>query len=127
MKQTMDGISGLADKECSLYFSIWVTPKILVLHSTVVPVIFSVSVFTRYQIQPVSVFFGRYCCTVSFGGNTFLRFRGNSFFEKFSGNSFFLQKEGECSKRGPRPPLLRKKGAPTDFYQVFLWYRYGKF
>ena len=38
MKQTMDGISGLADKECSLYFSIWVTPKILVLHSTVVPV-----------------------------------------------------------------------------------------
>jgi hypothetical protein len=91
----MDGISGFADKECSLYFSIWVTPKILVLHSTVVPVIFSVSVFTQYQmIQPVLVFFGRYCCTVSFGGNTFLRFRGNSFFEKFSGNSFFLQKEG---------------------------------
>jgi hypothetical protein len=36
----------------------------------------------------------RYCSTVSFGGNTFLRFRGNSFFEKFSGNSFFSSKVG---------------------------------
>ncbi len=33
---------------------------IIVLHSTVIPVIFLVSVITRYQIQPVSVFFGRY-------------------------------------------------------------------
>jgi len=39
-------------------------------------------------------YFGRYCCAVNFGGNTFLSFRGNSFFEKFHGNSFFLQKEG---------------------------------
>jgi len=43
-----------------------------------VPVIFSVSVFTRYQIQPELVFFGWYCCTVNFDGNTFLSFRGNS-------------------------------------------------
>ncbi len=61
-----------------------------------VPVIFSVSVFTgTYQILPVSVFFGRYCCTVNFGGNTFLSFRGNSFFEKFRGNSFFSSKGGQ--------------------------------
>jgi len=81
-------------------------------------------------------YFGRYCCTVSFGGNTFLRFRGNSFFEKFRGNSFFLQKEGEVYKKAEAPPS-RKKGAPANFLrgsrQSFdtentdrdiLWYRY---
>jgi len=54
----------------------------LELHTTVIPVIFSVSVFPgiRYS-RYISVFFGRYCCTGSFGGNTFLRFCGNSFFE----------------------------------------------
>ena len=67
---------------------------IIVLHSTVIPVIFLVSVITRYQIQPVSLFFGRYCCTVSFGGNFCLRFRGKSFFEKFRGNIFFSSKGG---------------------------------
>ena len=59
---------------------------------------------SRYQIQPVSVFFGRYCCTVSFGGNTFLRFHMNSFFEKFRGNSFFSQKKGEVFKKGAKAP-----------------------
>ena len=34
----------------------------------------------------VSVFFGWYCCTENFSGNTFLSFCGNSFFEKFRGN-----------------------------------------
>ncbi len=34
--------------------------KIIKGGSTVVPVIFSVSLFTRYQIQLVLVFFGRY-------------------------------------------------------------------
>jgi len=28
-------------------------------------------------------YYGWYCCTVNFGGNIFLSFRGNSFFEKF--------------------------------------------
>ena len=69
-----------------------------------------------YQIQPVSVFFGRYCCTVSFGGNTFLRFRGNSFFEKFRGNSFFSSKGGQSVQRGGRgPPFLGKRGLPPIF------------
>ncbi len=94
---------------------------------------FSVSVFTRYQIQPG---------TVSFGGNTFWRFCGNSFFEKFRGNSFFSSKGGraKCTTRGPKPPLHRKKGAPANFLrgsrQIFdtentdrvsLRYRYGKY
>ena len=60
---------------------------------------------SQYQIQPVSIFFGRYFCTVSFGGNTFLRFRGNSFFLKNSaGIHFFLQKEGEVYKTGAEAP-----------------------
>ena len=46
----------------------------------------------------------------------------------------------KCTKRGPRPPLLRKKGAPANFLRgsrqifdtentdrVFLRYRYGKY
>ena len=68
---------------------------------------------SRYQIQPVSVFFGRYCCTVRFGGNTFLRFCGNSFIEKFHGNSFFSSKGGRSVQRGGRgPPFLGKRGLP---------------
>jgi hypothetical protein len=71
---------------------------------------------SRYQIQPVSVFFGRYCCTVSFGGNTFLRFRGNSFLKKSAGIPFFLQKEGEVYKKGAEPPpFLGKRGLPPIF------------
>jgi len=82
-----------------------------------VPVIFSVSVFTRYQIQPVSVFFERYCCTVSFGGNAFLSFHGNSFFEKFRGNSFFSSKGGWSVQRGGRgPPFLGKRGLLPIFW-----------
>jgi len=42
-----------------------------------------------------------YC---KFGGNTFLRIRGNSFFEKFRGNFFFSQKEGEVYKKGAEAP-----------------------
>jgi hypothetical protein len=69
-----------------------------------VPVIFLVSVFTRYQIQPVSVFFGRYCCTVNFGGNTFLSFRWNSFLKNSEEIPFFLQKKGEVYKVGAEAP-----------------------
>jgi hypothetical protein len=97
-------------------------------------------VFTLYQIQPVSVFFGLYCCTVSFGRNTFLRFRGNSFLEIPQEFLFFFIRRVKCTKRGPRPPLLRKKWAPNNFLRgsrqsfdtentdrVFLRYRYGKY
>jgi len=49
-------------------------------------------------------YYGRYCCTVNFGGNKFLTFCGNSFFEKFRGNSFFLQKESEVYKEGANAP-----------------------
>ncbi len=69
------------------------------LHST-----FLVSVFKRYQIQPVSVFFGRYCCSVSFGGNTFLRLRENSFLKNSARIPFFLQKEGEVYKKEAEAP-----------------------
>jgi hypothetical protein len=57
---------------------------------------------------------------VSFGGDTFLRFRGNSFFEKFRRNSFFSQKEGEVFKKGAEAPLLRKKGAPAIFLRGLM-------
>ena len=60
--------------------------------------------------------YGRYCCTVNFGGNIFLSFCGIFFFEKFRGNSFlFFKRRVKCSKRGLMPPLLRKKGAPANF------------
>jgi hypothetical protein len=49
-------------------------------------------------------------------------------------------REAHCTKRGPRPPLLGKKGAPANFLRgsrqiidtentdrVFLRYRYGKY
>ena len=49
-------------------------------------------------------YFGRYCCTVSFGGNTFLRIRGNSFLKNSAGIPFFLQKEGEAYKKGAEAP-----------------------
>jgi len=81
-----------------------------------VPVIFSVSVFTRYQIQPVSVFFGRYCCTVNFGGNTFLSFRENLFLKNSGGISFFLQKEGEVYKEGAKAPPSQEKGGSRQFF-----------
>jgi hypothetical protein len=29
------------------------------------------------------------------------------------------KREGECTKRGPRPPLLGKKGAPANFLRGF--------
>jgi hypothetical protein len=58
---------------------------------------FGIGIYPVSDTASVSIF-GQYCCTVNFGGNTFLSFRGNSFFEKFRGNSFFLQKEGEVYK-----------------------------
>ena len=55
--------------------------------------------------------------TVSFGGNTFLRFRGNSFFEKFRGNPFFSSKGGWSVQKGGRgPPFLGKRGLPPIFW-----------
>ena len=87
---------------------------ILELYNMVLPAVFLVWVFCWYQICWAFGIFGRYCCSVSFGGNTFLRFRGNSFFEKFCWNSFFFfKRRAKCTKRGPGPPLLRKKGAPA--------------
>ena len=68
----------------------------------------------------------RYCSTVSFGGNTFLRFRGNSFFEKFSGNSFFSSKVGWSDQKwGRGPPFLGKRGLPQIFWgaPAKFWYR----
>ncbi len=54
--------------------------------------------------------------SVSFGGNTFLRFCGNSFFEKFRGNSFFSSKGGRSVQEGGRgPPFLGKRGLPPIF------------
>ena len=109
-------------------------------HFELRPAVFSVSVFCWYQICWAFSIFGRYCCTVSFGGNTFLRIRGNSFLKNSAGIPFFLQKEGEVYKKGAEAPPYRKKGAPAIFLtgsrqsfdteytdQVFLWYRYGKY
>ncbi len=58
---------------------------------------------------------------------------------KISRELFFWKMDGECTKRGPRPPLLGEKGAPANFLRgsrqsfdtentdrVFLRYRYGK-
>ena len=54
---------------------------------------------------------------ISFGRNTFLRFRGNSFFEKFLGNSFFSSKGGRSVQKGGRgPPFLGKRGLPPIFW-----------
>ena len=60
------------------------------------------------------------------------------FFWKIPREFLFFAKEG--TKRGPMPPLLRKKGAPANFLRgshqsfdtentdrVFLRYRYGKY
>ena len=58
---------------------------------------FGIGIYPVSDIAGIGIF-GWYCCTVHFGGNTFLSFCGNSFFEKFRGNSFFLQKEGEVYK-----------------------------
>jgi hypothetical protein len=85
-------------------------------HFQLRPAVFSVSVFCWYQICWAFSIFGRYCCTVSFGGNTFLRICGNSFFEKFRGNSFFSSKGGRSVQKGGRgPPFLGKRGLPTIF------------
>jgi len=44
-------------------------------------------------------YYGRYCCTVNFGGKKFSSFCGNT------GIPFFLQKEGEVYKeRADAPP-----------------------
>ena len=59
--------------------------------------------------------FGRYCCTVSFGGNTFLRFCGNSFFEKFRGNSFFSSKGGRNVQKGGQAPAIFLRGSRQIF------------
>jgi len=83
------------------------------------------------------VFVGWYCCTVSFGGNTFLRIRGNSFFEKFCRNSFFSSKGGRSVQKGGRAPPSSEKGGSRQFFEapakfvipkstnrVFRWYWY---
>ncbi len=80
------------------------------------PAVFSVSIFCWYQICWIFWYFSRYCCTVNFGGNTFLSFCGNSFFEKFCGNSFFSSKGGRSVQRGGRgPPFLGKRGLAPFF------------
>jgi len=62
-------------------------------------------------------YYGQYCCTVNFGGNTFLSFRGNSFFEKSRGIPFFLQKEGEVYKEGGDAPPSEEKGGSHQFFE----------
>ena len=59
--------------------------------------------------------------TVRFGGNTFWRFRGNSFFENLAGIPFVPQKEGEVYKRGPKPPpSFGKRGLPPILkYRIY--------
>ena len=90
---------------------------------------------SRYQIQPVSVFFGRYCCTASFGRNTFLRFRGNFFLKDSAGIPFCLQKEDEVYKKGaeaPRglPPFVLGAPAkvliPKKTIEIFSGIGFGK-
>jgi hypothetical protein len=79
---------------------------------------FGISIYPVSDTAGISIF-RSVLLYVSFGGNTF----GDSFFEKlFRGNSFFSQKEAKCSKRGPRPPLLRKKGAPANFLRGLIRY-----
>ena len=57
-----------------------------------------------------------HCCTVGFGGNTLLRFCGNSFFEKFRGNSCFSSKGRSLQKGGRGPPFLGKRGLLPIFW-----------
>ena len=40
-------------------------------------------------------YYGRYCCTVNFGGNTFLSFRGKSFFWKIPPEFLFFFKRSQ--------------------------------
>ena len=84
--------------------------------NAVVPVLFLVAVFTRYQIGLVSVFL------VSIVPPFFVSFPP------------FSPKGGLCiSKRGALAPLLRKKGAIAPFLmpkytdRVFHQYQYGKY
>jgi hypothetical protein len=71
-------------------------------------------------------------------GTPFKDFAGTLFLKNSAGIPFFLQKEGEVYKKGAEAPLLRKKGAPTNFLRgsrlsfdtdntdrVFLWYGIG--
>ena len=96
---------------------VWLPMILVELYTTVLPAVFSVSVFCWYQICWAFGIFGRYCCTVRFGRNTFLRFRGNSFLEKFCGNSFFSSKGGRSvQKGGGAPPFLGKRGLPPFFW-----------
>jgi len=88
----------------SNFCSGWGRRKFLELYTTVLPAVFSVSVFCWYQICGAFGIFGRYCCTVSFGGNTFLRIRGTFFLKNSAGIPFFLQKEGEVHKKGAEAP-----------------------
>jgi hypothetical protein len=123
-----------------LFFSRWIFPILADFHFPCLK-----TRFFRYRYLP-GIRYSRYpyfrsvLLYVSFGGNTFLRFRGNSFFEKFCRNSFFSSKGAKCTKRGLAPPLLRKKGAPVNFlrgsrqsfdtentHRVFLRYWYGKY
>ena len=74
-------------------------------------------VFTIHQHWSVGIS-GWYFCTVSFGGNTFGRFCGNSFLNNSVRIPFFLKRGAKCTKKGPKPPFLGKRGLPPNY-----WYR----
>jgi hypothetical protein len=78
--------------------------RFLVLLTTVVPVIFSVSVFTRYQIGSVSVF------SVSIVPPFFVSFP-----------PFFLERGAVLVKKGAIAPLLRKKGGDCPLFETEMY------
>ncbi len=71
------------------------------LPTTVVPVIFSVSVFTRYQIGSISVF------SVSIVPPFFVSFP-----------PFFPKRGAVLIKKGAIAPLLRKKGGKSPLFDT---------
>jgi hypothetical protein len=58
---------------------------------------------------------------------------GRNFFCRFRGTLFLKKSAGSHSKREPKPPSLREKGAPAKFViptftnQVFGWYQLVKY
>ena len=80
--------------------------------------VFSVGIFVLYVLA----------------GTSFEDFAGTLFLKN---SLFFFKRRAKCTKRGPKPPLLRKKGAPANFLrgsrqnfdtectdQDILWYWY---
>jgi hypothetical protein len=67
---------------------------------------FGIVIYPVSDTAGIGIFRSVHCCTVGFGGNTLLRFCGNSFFEKFRGNSFFSSKGGRSLQKGGRGPPL---------------------